>query len=261
MSVKVADADIYNADGVLLIAKGQQLTDEVVGRLQRLCIEKAMQSEQLAQSRLQEFKNIYLRHKNAEFNTVSQIVSEEIFSSKSRPWWVSINALSNYVDWVYTHSIDVALISLTIANQLKCSRAKMHEICLGALLHDIGKMLIPKHIIEKPGKLSEQEKVLVRQHCELGGCIVKGFGLPKSCTDIILQHHERLDGSGYPYGLTENQISGEAKIVMIADVLDAMTSYRPYKPAKAMNAAIDDLMHQPEKLDTGYLKAWTAAMG
>jgi putative nucleotidyltransferase with HDIG domain len=258
MSTKYANADIYNRDGVLLYAKGQELTEEVVLKLHSLDIIERPEPDSFKDeikifNCTKSIKNKFINLDDLLLKDSTKILSEVIFSSKSSPWWMSVNALSNYVDWLYTHSIDVALISLIIAIKLDYNKAKQKQLCLGALLHDIGKLLIPRNIIQKPGKLNDQEMTLMKQHCELGYGMIKELNLPKECTDVILQHHERLDGSGYPYGLKNNQISDNAKIVMIADVLDAITSYRPYKSVKEFNAALTELKNQETRFEKSYV--------
>jgi putative nucleotidyltransferase with HDIG domain len=135
--------------------------------------------------------------------------------------------LANYLGWLYTHSIDVAMMSLIIADKLEYNDKKLFYLGLGSLLHDVGMLLLPKSMIERTEPFNKTEQLLFFQHCELGLSSVKSYGLPKECTDIILQHHERLDGSGYPKGIKENKISQSSKIVMIADTIDVITSERP----------------------------------
>lgn len=96
------------------------------------------------QNYMEKFKNAFLPHYNTFYKSVSTMVSETIFCSRSNPWWAPMNAFSNYVDWMYTHSIDVAMISLLIAIQQNYSKKVLQKICLGSLLHDIGKLLVPK---------------------------------------------------------------------------------------------------------------------
>ena len=177
----------------------------------------------------------------------NKILCDIIFESKTKPWWIYINALANYVDWIYTHSIDVAMISLMMAVKLGYSDEELHNIGLGALLHDVGKLLVPKTIIEKLEPLTDTEKNYIRQHCELGMSSLKTFDLPEECTDIVLQHHERLDGSGYPKGLKKDEICRNAKIVMVADAVDAITSGRPYRLPRELDTAINILRIEGEK--------------
>jgi len=169
--------------------------------------------------------------------------------------------LSNYVDWLYTHSIDVAVISLMMAIELGYSDEELFNIGLGTLLHDIGKLLIPKSIIQKPETLTDMEMSLVRQHCELGKSSLEGFNFPKEYTDIVMQHHERLDGSGYPKGLKGGEICRNARIVMIADAVDAITAYRPYRQPQAMDAAIKKLRDEKERYPQEFISLLEKILG
>jgi putative nucleotidyltransferase with HDIG domain len=141
-----------------------------------------------------------------------------------------------------------------IAFKLDYSNEKIKNLCIGGMLHDIGKLMIPKNILQKPGKLNDQKMSFMKQHCELGYSMIKDLDLSTEITDIILQHHERLDGSGYPYGLHSDQISDNAKIVMIADALDAMTSYRPYQNSRQVNEAMEELKKDESKYSRDILE-------
>lgn len=152
-----------------------------------------------------------------------------------------LNDLNNYSIWVYVHSIDVALISLIIACKLKYKQNEKQDLCLGALLHDIGKLLIPKKILQKPGRLNNEEMAMMKQHSAFGYNMIAELNIHANCKNIVLQHHERLDGSGYPFGLCEDSISDNVRIVMVADALDAMASCRPYRSAQTMDDAIKNL--------------------
>ncbi len=177
----------------------------------------------------------------------NEVLINIIFKSKTKPWWIHVNALSNYVDWLYTHSIDVALISLMMAVELGYSDEELFTLGIGTLLHDVGKLLVPKSIIQKPESLTDMEMSLIRQHCELGMSSLEGLNLPKEYTDIVMQHHERLDGSGYPKGLKGNEICRNARIVMIADAIDSITSYRPYRQPQTISNAIKKLRDEEER--------------
>lgn len=177
----------------------------------------------------------------------SKVLCNIIFESKNKPWWIYVNALANYVGWIYTHSIDVAIMCIMMAENLGYGDEKLYNIGFSSLLHDAGKLLVPKSILEKDGELTDMERTFVRQHCELGACSLGEFNIPKEYMDIITQHHERLDGSGYPNGLKEDEIGMNAKIAMVADAVDAITSYRPYREAQAMDVAMKMLREEKEK--------------
>lgn len=252
--------NIYDKNGVLLLAKGQKMSDAVITRLKKLGSYKPQEPLNFddKQSGLVSTINLALAEKmNIRDDHVleypNKVLSTIIFKSKTKPWWIYVNTLSNYIDWLYTHSLDVATISLMIAVELGYTDEELWNVGLGSFLHDVGKLLIPKNIIQKPGALNDMEMVYIRQHCEMGMSSLEPFCLPKECTDIVLQHHERLDGSGYPKGLKEDDICRNAKIVMIADTVDAITSGRPYKQAQEMGAAIKVLRSNEEKYSKEFI--------
>lgn len=137
------------------------------------------------------------------------------------------------------HQSNVAIISEKIAEVLELSPEQIYGIRLGAIVHDIGKIAIPSEILSKSGKLNVAEFQMVKMHASLGAEIFKDVELPWPILDIIEQHHERMDGTGYPKGLIGNAICLEARIVAVADTYDAMASDRPYRHAPGKEAAIE----------------------
>lgn len=135
------------------------------------------------------------------------------------------------------HSIRTGLIAKYIAEELKYSKSVVNYIARAAFFHDVGKRDIPKWIINKPEKLTKNEYDLIKKHSQFGYEILMNEGLPFEA-EIILQHHELLDGSGYPLGLDRNSIFQPARIITIVDVFDALIEYRPYRneihPDKAL---------------------------
>ncbi|MGI6733294.1 MAG: HD-GYP domain-containing protein [Anaerovoracaceae bacterium] len=256
--------DIYNKRGMLLIRKGQKVSSKVMSKLMRLknhdpeilddrhdiqgaVFDPDNKQRDILTPTTKEFgakMNISDYHILEKPNKVLNTI---IFESKTEPWWIYVNALGNYVDWLYTHSIDVAIISMMMAERLGYGDEELYNIGFGALLHDVGKLLVPKSILEKPESLTDMERFCIRQHCELGVSSLEGFNIPKEFMDMVMQHHERLDGSGYPKGLKEDEIGLNAKIAMVADAVDAITSYRPYRGAQNMDAAIKMLRDDKEK--------------
>lgn len=246
--------DIYDHSGRLLLSKGQRITGETKRKLQKLGVflpEKSDDLDDKPDAILAQAVQTFGARKNIRNAHITEqtyrILTAIAFESKDKPWWMYVNALSNYVEWIYTHSIDVAMISLMVAIELGYSDKELWDLGLGAFLHDIGKLLVPKSIIQKPGPLTDMEMFTIQQHCELGMSSLKPFNLPKECTDIVLQHHEHLDGSGYPQGLKGNEITRNAQIVMIAEILDGISSPRPYKQAQTIYAAINILTSDERK--------------
>ncbi len=254
MNDKFIEQNIYSKDGKLLLAKGQKISQDIIRKIKKYDLELIQNDLEQDSIKLpvitESLKKKFNIRNNNLLNNSSELLTKIIFDSKMQPWWLYVNALGNYIDWLYSHSIDVALISLMIAFKLKFKPHELWNIGIGSFLHDVGKLLIPKAIIEKKGSLNEQEWILMRQHCELGKSSLQSCNLPQECLDIVSQHHERMDGSGYPNGLTDKEISYMAKIVMIADVIDAVTSYRPYKRIQNMNEALKFL----KKTDSQFSK-------
>ncbi len=139
------------------------------------------------------------------------------------------------------HQKRVAVLASKIAEKLSLSLEMRNIIYYTSLIHDIGKIVIPTSILSKPIKLTQLEIDLIRTHPEEGYEILKNNDFLKRFGEIIYQHHERLNGSGYPRGLKEKEICIEAKIIAVADVFEAMLSHRPYRPALGVNKAIDEM--------------------
>jgi len=135
------------------------------------------------------------------------------------------------------HQRRVADLSTAIARDLKLDDAAVEEISVAAGLHDIGKISIPAEILSKPARLTGPEFELVKSHSQAGYDIIASAELTGVVPEIVLQHHERCDGSGYPRGLTGDQLLVGAKIIMVADVVEAMSSHRPYRKALGIDAA------------------------
>ena len=139
------------------------------------------------------------------------------------------------------HQRQVATLARRIAVRLGLPDEDVDTIELGASLHDIGKISVPAEILAWPGRLSVHQLALIRRHSQVGVDILGTTGLPPGVRDIILHHHERLDGSGYPDGLAGDEIALAARIVAVADVMDAMTSHRPYRPGLGLAAAGEEI--------------------
>jgi putative two-component system response regulator len=157
----------------------------------------------------------------------------------------SITAMSKMVEMrdPYTagHQTKVADLSVAIARELKLPEEHVKYLRIAALIHDIGKIHIPSDILNKPGKLRDMEWELIRIHAQGSYDILKSIEFPWPIAQIAWQHHERLNGSGYPNGLGGDQILLEAKILAVADVVDAMSSYRPYRPSLGIDKALEEI--------------------
>lgn len=163
-----------------------------------------------------------------------------------------ISKISEFRDpYTSGHQKRTQKLACAIAAEMKLSGEAIHHVSMAAAIHDVGKIYISSDILNKPGKLTQLEYQMLQTHVEVGYEIIKDFQLPWQIPKIISQHHERLDGSGYPKGLTASQIFLESKILAVADVVDAMNSHRPYRPALGIEAALEEICnYKGEKYDS-----------
>ncbi len=139
------------------------------------------------------------------------------------------------------HQERVAKLAVAIAEDLNLPQEKINGIRMAGMIHDIGKVKVPAEILSKPGKLSHIEFALIKSHPEAGYDILKSIDFPYPVAQIAYQHHERVDGSGYPQGLKGDEILVEARIIAVADVVEAIASHRPYRPALGIDAALEEI--------------------
>jgi PAS domain S-box-containing protein len=146
------------------------------------------------------------------------------------------------------HQKRVAELACTIAKEIGFSLEKINRIYMEGIIHDIGKINVPTEILSKPGSLSEIELKLIQTHPQAGSDMLKEMELPEEVCLSVLQHHERMDGSGYPSGLSGKDIILEARILAVADVVEAITSHRPYRPALGLDKALEEITQNKGKL-------------
>ena len=139
------------------------------------------------------------------------------------------------------HQENVAAISVAIARKLGWPPGRIDGLRLGATIHDIGKIYIPSEILNRPGRLTDSEFGMVKSHPQVGYEILENTEFPWPIKEMVVQHHERIDGTGYPNGLKGDEIIEEAKIIAVADVVDAITSHRPYRPGLGIDVALAEI--------------------
>ncbi|GAB4508751.1 MAG: hypothetical protein Tsb0026_07840 [Sulfuricaulis sp.] len=165
------------------------------------------------------------------------------------------SALEKRDPYTAGHQRQVATLAHAIAQEMHLPQEAVEGIYMGSLIHDVGKIYVPAEILSRPGKLSEAEFNLIKAHPQVGYDIIKGIEFPWPVAQMILQHHERLDGSGYPQGLKGDAISLEARILAVADVVEAMASHRPYRPGLGMDKALEEIsqnrgvLYDPQAVD------------
>jgi len=171
--------------------------------------------------------------------------------SMRRTWEQTIEVLATAAEtrdpYTAGHQRNVSVLSEAIATELGLDEDKVNSVRMAGLVHDIGKINVPAEILSKPGTLGEVEFALIRTHPEIGYEIMKNIELPWNLADMILQHHERMDGSGYPAGLKGEEILLESRILAVADVVEAMSSHRPYRASLGIGSALKEIEENRKK--------------
>ena len=140
------------------------------------------------------------------------------------------------------HQRGVANLASALAQEMGFTPEAVEGMRVTGFLHDIGKIAVPAEILNKPGEISPMEFDLIKTHSRVGHDILKVIEFPWPVAQAVLQHHERLDGSGYPLGIKDGDIIPEARILMVADVVVAMASHRPYRPAWGIDQALEEIV-------------------
>jgi len=139
------------------------------------------------------------------------------------------------------HQQRVTKLATDIGREMKLSKESVEALGIAASVHDIGKMYVPSEILSKPARLTAIEFSMVKLHAQAGYDVLKNVEFPWPIAQIVLQHHERMNGSGYPQGLEGADILTEARILAVADVVESMASYRPYRPSLGIEAALEEI--------------------
>ena len=174
---------------------------------------------------------------------------------------IDIGELKTSDEYTFKHSVDVATIAMILAKQQGLSKQEIFEIGVAGLLHDVGKTKVPIEILNKPGRLDEEEFAIMRQHS------VYGYRMVTDKPDFspavamgVLQHHEKINGAGYPMGVDESKISPYVKILSVADIYDALITERPYKQAFSQRDAVEMIMSMTHELDMKAMKSFLESM-
>lgn len=204
----------------------------------------------LSVRRALEHRRLVLENRNYQRN-LEQLVEErtaqlsQTLTELEQSYDYTLEALGGALDLkdaeTEGHCQRVTAYTIAIAKAMDVDRVELRKIARGAFLHDIGKMGIPDHILNKPGPLTEEERLVMRKHCDIGHAVLLRIPFLKEPAEIVLAHQERFDGTGYPQGLKGEGIPLGARIFAIADTLDAMISDRPYRKALPLAAAREEI--------------------
>ncbi len=191
---------------------------------------------------------------------VTQLADEVIRNPDALIWLTYLKSRDEYTA---THCMNVCILALTFGRCLGLEEVALHQLGLGALLHDLGKMQVPDEILNKPGRLTDEEFAIIKRHPGLGFAMLRDDkNIDKASLHIVLHHHERLDGRGYPRGLGEDKIPLLTRISSIVDVYDAITSDRCYHDGIAPAQALENLFKwAPGNFDVGLLEGFIKCIG
>lgn len=242
---------IYDLMDRTLLAEGKCLNEEIIRKLAERGYPGIYIEDELSKNiQIQEVISMELR--NHTVHALRRMDVDEVIKSARKiveqimdADFISLDLvdLRTFDDYTYRHCVNVAVLSLVIALGMDYSYGDMVDLSVAAVFHDLGKILIDKEILNKPGKLSLQEVEIMKQHPQMAYDILADrWDIPAKVRAAVLCHHENEDGSGYPLGLTGDKIHPFAKIIHVADVYDALSSKRPYKEACSFSEALEYLM-------------------
>ena len=226
---KPTELDITIGDGKSVVAEMRVMETEWEGKTAYLASLRDITDRKRMQLRLQ----------------VSLDDLKEVMDGTIRAMALAVEMRDPYTSG---HQHRVAQLAQAIAEEIDLSADTIEGVYMAASIHDIGKISLPAEILSKPVKLTEIERKMIQAHSKVGYDILNGVDFSWPIAQIVLQHHERMDGSGYPHGLGGEEILTEARIVGVADVVETMASHRPYRPAMGLDKALDEIFKNRGRL-------------
>ena len=279
---------VFNDNGQTLISEGVPLTERMIKRLNELGItfvyiqdgrtndiEPSQPiSSKLRSMAIETIENMFVEFQNEKTLSKSFVVEKTtrhltklirsvLFEVKNSKELITLlSDVYTYDNYIFTHSLHVTLYTLAIGSELKLTEKQLEILGLGAILHDVGKMNVPVEILLKPGRLTDDEYIEVKRHTEYGFQLLRNVStVPLVAAHCAYQHHERIDGSGYPRGITGEEIHHFAKVLAVADVFDAVTSNRVYRRAMLPHEGLEILYSGVGTLfDTKIVEAFRRAV-
>ncbi|WHH60471.1 HD-GYP domain-containing protein [Petroclostridium sp. X23] len=249
---------IYSEDGQVLLGTGVELKETYIERLRNFNISEIYIEDELSKDidvkdvindRTRQEAKTLIRNIMEECKNTSQFTSDKVKGMvnhiidellANKDILINLSDLKTVDDYTFAHSVNVCVLSLITGIKLGLNQLRLRDLGVGALLHDIGKIVIPENILKKPARLDDNEFNVIKTHTTLGYDIVKNNpNISASSAYIVLAHHERYDGSGYPLCIKGDNIHLFARIVAIADVYDALTSDRVYRKKVKVHEVIE----------------------
>ena len=239
----------YDADVIIITGLVNNFAyEEIIGQGASDFIEKPIRLAEIV-ARLK--RVLYERRTREELKrTAEELRKNGLRFQKAMEGSVQAIALAVEMRDPYTsgHQNRVADLACAIARIIKMPEDRIYGLRMASVIHDLGKLTIPGEILCKPGRLSKPEYAMIKTHVQSGYDILKKIDFPWPLADIVIQHHERLDGSGYPQGLSGDEILIEARILSVADVFETIGSHRPYRPSLGMQKAMNELIDNSGRL-------------
>lgn len=240
----------------------QKLPEAVQKKYDKIKVEdpaKVKISESVRSRVAQGIQYLYQDTQSADFTNASRSITDDLMKaiSDNDAVAVDISALKVSDEYTFKHSVDVATMSMIIARKYGLDKKQVYEIGISGLLHDIGKSKIPNEILNKAGKLTDEEFEMMKQHS------VFGFQILQEKKDLsnevkmgVLQHHEKMNGRGYPLKVDGEKISLFPRIISVADIYDALVTERPYKKPFSPRDAVEMIMSMTEELDIDIMRCF-----
>ena len=206
---------------------------------------------------------LYSNTESSDFDRATKSIADDLMKAinDNDALAVDISVLKVSDEYTFKHSVDVATMAMIIAKKKQMSKQEVYDIGIAGLLHDIGKSKIPNELLNKPGRLTDDEFAIMKQHTVHGYNILKdNVSLSEQIKLGVLQHHEKINGKGYPFGLETSKISTFGKIISVVDIYDALVTERPYKPGFSPRDAVEMIMAMTAELDMDALKGFLSSV-
>lgn len=251
---------VYTREGEEEIEDDIEIAPETQVKIEKLRVAdkaKVTLSESVKQRVTEGIQYLYKDVSSDEFAATAADITSSLMEAilENDAIAMNVDALKISDEYTFKHSVDVATIAMMIAKQNGMDEGSIYDVGVAGLLHDVGKSKIPGDILNKAGKLSEEEFAFMKQHTLLGYQVLKEKGNVKQEVMLaVLQHHEKINGKGYPLGLPAEKITDYARILSVADIYDALVTERPYKKAFSQQDAIEMIMAMTDELDVNYMR-------
>ena len=257
----VAARNVHSAEGRLLVTKETVLSEAMVANIQKTSLGSIYVRNPLFQDieaeevvtednrrkavmALKSAVTAYQKTKVLDIQPLKKVLRELVVEIiRNRDSMIHQLDMRTYQDYIYAHSVNTCVLSVLIAVNLDYPEGKLTDLALGTMLHDVGMMMLPDALLMKMGNLTPEESKQVQQHPEDGFNILRTVReIPITVAHIAYQHHERVDGKGYPRNLTADKILEFAKVAAVADTFDALVSDRPYRKGMVPHEAYEVMM-------------------